>query len=724
MLQGGDCAETFDAVGADAIRAKLKTVLQMAVVLTYGALAAGGEGRPDRRAVRQAAHRGRPRPVTASSCRPTAATWSTGWRSTAAARTPRPARGWSRRTTASAATLNLVRAFTQGGYADLRQVHAWNQDFVRDSPAGRALRADGRRDRPRARVHARLRRRPRGVPPGRPLRRPRGAAARLRARADPDRLAHRAAVRRVRRTSCGSASAPAQLDGAHVDFAARDPQPDRASRSGPTATPDEVARAGRAARPGPRARPAHAHHPDGRRPGPRRAARRSSRRSRRAARPVVWVCDPMHGNTLEAAVGPQDPVASTTWSTRCAGFFEVHRALGHLPRRHPRRAHRRRRHRVRRRHRRHGREPASGERYETACDPRLNREQSLELAFLVAEMLADSVTARRHAAGAPAPASAGTRAVRSLRVVARPAGSGSWRWPASSTASRDNWLHALLLLGAAVAVWSGRVADRDRSTGRRRTAAAHRRPAARAQARAACLGGLRRRGGCYAVRRRWLRPLHAGRATVAVAAASAAIALGVGVARTCCTTGRGAGAGRAGPPSWAGPRYWWPPVSGSCRRCCSQPNAAAGLGRTTPPSATMMDTVAGRSSRPDGHAARLARSGMAGCSAWRLARHRTDPGAEGAGRSSTASDAAREAGDDARMTSRSPATSLDRGWRAVAAARSRHGRIASTCRRSARHRAPRVMRNRAGRIGMIAVLGLGSGCTSSPADRAAWSDSR
>ena len=77
----------------------------------------------------------------------------------------------------SAATLNLVRAFTQGGYADLRQVHAWNQDFVRDSTAGqRYERMAGDIDRAMAFMHAC------GADPeefhrGRPVRRPRGAAS-------------------------------------------------------------------------------------------------------------------------------------------------------------------------------------------------------------------------------------------------------------------------------------------------------------------------------------------------------------------------------------------------------------------------------------------------------------------------------------------------------------------------------------------------------------------
>jgi 3-deoxy-7-phosphoheptulonate synthase len=101
---------------------------------------------------------------------------------------------------------------------------------------------------------------------------------------------------------------------------------------------------------------------------------------------VTWICDPMHGNTFESPSGYKtrrfDDVVDEV-----RGFFEVHRALGHHPRRHARRAHRQRRHRV------PGRagEIADADlqkRYDTLCDPRLNHQQSLELAFLVAEMLA------------------------------------------------------------------------------------------------------------------------------------------------------------------------------------------------------------------------------------------------------------------------------------------------------------------------------------------------
>ena len=104
-----------------------------------------------------------------------------------------------------------------------------------------------------------------------------------------------------------------------------------------------------------------------------------------AGRQVAWVCDPMHGNTFEASVGLQDPPLRRR-DRRGPGLLRGAPRARHLARRHPRRAHRRRRHRVRRR-RRGARRGRPAHRYETACDPRLNRIQSLELAFLVAEML-------------------------------------------------------------------------------------------------------------------------------------------------------------------------------------------------------------------------------------------------------------------------------------------------------------------------------------------------
>jgi 3-deoxy-7-phosphoheptulonate synthase len=132
--QGGDCAETFDTATAEAIRAKLKTVLQMAIVLTYGA------SLPVVKIGRIAGQYGKPRsnPNESRGGVELASYFGDGVNAIpfdAASRTPDPQRLLKSYHTASA-TLNLVRAFTQGGYADLRQVHAWNQDFVSETPAG------------------------------------------------------------------------------------------------------------------------------------------------------------------------------------------------------------------------------------------------------------------------------------------------------------------------------------------------------------------------------------------------------------------------------------------------------------------------------------------------------------------------------------------------------------------------------------------------------------
>ena len=134
VLMGGDCAETFAANTADSIRARLKTVLQMAVVLTYGSRM------PVVKIGRMAGQYFKPRSklhetrdgLTLPSY------FGDGVNEqafAAASREINPQRLLSAYH-ASSAALNLVRAFTQGGYADLHQVHAWNQDFVRESEAG------------------------------------------------------------------------------------------------------------------------------------------------------------------------------------------------------------------------------------------------------------------------------------------------------------------------------------------------------------------------------------------------------------------------------------------------------------------------------------------------------------------------------------------------------------------------------------------------------------
>jgi 3-deoxy-7-phosphoheptulonate synthase len=132
LLQGGDCAETFASVTADQVRDKLKTLLQMAIVLTY----AGSV--PVVKVGRIAGQYAKPRSAEIE-----ARTGLPSYRGdavndltpTLGARVPDPRR-MLRAYSASAITLNLLRAYTRGGFADLRKVHAWNKDLVRRSPAG------------------------------------------------------------------------------------------------------------------------------------------------------------------------------------------------------------------------------------------------------------------------------------------------------------------------------------------------------------------------------------------------------------------------------------------------------------------------------------------------------------------------------------------------------------------------------------------------------------
>src|SRR5690348_2040342 len=135
LLQGGDCAETFDGVTADNVRNKLRVLLQMAVVLTYAASV------PVVKLGRIAGQYAKPRSsdsetregVTLPAYRGDAVN---GFDFTPESRVPDPQR-LVEVYHSSAATLNLVRAFVTGGYADLRQVHTWNTDFVSNSPVGK-----------------------------------------------------------------------------------------------------------------------------------------------------------------------------------------------------------------------------------------------------------------------------------------------------------------------------------------------------------------------------------------------------------------------------------------------------------------------------------------------------------------------------------------------------------------------------------------------------------
>ena len=380
VLTGGDCAETFAANTADSIRARLKTVLQMSIVLTYAA------SLPVVKMGRVAGQYFKPR------SKPTEVRDGVELPSylgdavneiafDAAARRPDPAR-MMRAYNASGAALNLIRAFTQGGYADLRQVHAWNQDFVRESTAGQLYdRLATDIDRALSFMQAC------GADPEE-FKRVEFYAAHEALSLDYERALTRIDSRTglpydVSGHFLWVGERTRQLDGAHMHFASTIRNP-IGMKVGPSASPEEVLEA------------VEMLNPD-RVPGRLSLITRMGATKVRDAlpaivqkveasgNPVVWVCDPMHGNTFEASSGHKtrsfDDVIDEV-----EGYFEVHRTLGTIP----------------------GgihveltgddvtecvggsgglAEDGLGERYETACDPRLNREQSLELAFLVADML-------------------------------------------------------------------------------------------------------------------------------------------------------------------------------------------------------------------------------------------------------------------------------------------------------------------------------------------------
>src|SRR5262249_54756527 len=128
LLVAGDCAESFGAFSADGIRDKLRVILQMSVVLTYGS------GVPTVKVGRMAGQFSKPR---SSPTEPRDGVPLPSFRGdsvndfafAASSRRPDPRR-LTRAYHQSAATLNLVRAFAKGGFADLSRVHAWNQEFV------------------------------------------------------------------------------------------------------------------------------------------------------------------------------------------------------------------------------------------------------------------------------------------------------------------------------------------------------------------------------------------------------------------------------------------------------------------------------------------------------------------------------------------------------------------------------------------------------------------
>ena len=380
LLQGGDCAETFADATADRIRNRVKTMLQMAVVLTYGA------SMPVVKMGRMAGQFAKPRSsdtetregLELPAYRGDAVN---GYDFTLESRTADPTRLLQAYNT-SASTLNLIRAFTMGGFADLRSVHEWNKGFT-DNPANSRYETMAREidkaikfmaacganfnelrttefytshegllfdyERPMTRIDSRT---------GTPY----------------DTSAHFIWIGERTR----------KLDGAHMDFLSRVRNP-LGVKLGPNTSVDDVLAL------------IEKLDPD-REPGRLTLISRMGAGKIREALPKLvkavkdagaqplWVTDPMHGNGITTANGYKSRRFDDVMD-EVRGFFEVHRDLGTFP----------------------GGvhieltgddvaeclggsehidEATLESRYESLCDPRLNHSQSLELAFLVAEELA------------------------------------------------------------------------------------------------------------------------------------------------------------------------------------------------------------------------------------------------------------------------------------------------------------------------------------------------
>ena len=383
VLQGGDCAESFADFTANTIRDTFRVLLQMAVVLTFGA------GVPVVKMGRMAGQYAKPRSSDTEAVGDRVlpsyrGDTINGPEFTVEARTPDPARmesGYFQ----SAGTLNLLRAFAGGGYADLHEVQRWNLDFVARSPlAERYEDLAHRIDETLAFM----------------------AACGMNSRTTPQihetdfytshealLLPYEQALTRVDSTSdewyaCSAhflwiGDRTRQVDGAHVEFlrGVRNPI---GLKVGPTTQADDLLRLIEALNP--------ADEP-GRltlisRMGAERVIQTLTpllRAVRREGRKVVWLCDPMHGNTINTAQKVKTRSFDAILS-EVRGFFDAHAAEGtwaggvHVEMTgQPVTECVGGAHRLT--------EADLADRYETFCDPRLNAEQSLELAFLVAEEL-------------------------------------------------------------------------------------------------------------------------------------------------------------------------------------------------------------------------------------------------------------------------------------------------------------------------------------------------
>ena len=383
VLQGGDCAESFGDFTANVIRDTFRVLLQMAVVLTFGASV------PVVKMGRMAGQFAKPRSSdTETIGDETFPSYRgdivNGPDFTAEARIPDPARmetGYFQ----SAGTLNLLRAFANGGYADLHEVHRWNLDFAARSPlAARYQDLSSRIDETLAFMAAC------GMSS---LNTPQIRETDFYTSHEALLLPYEQALTRVDSTSGGWYACSAhflwigdrtrQPDGAHVEFL-RGVQNPIGIKVGPTMDAAELLRLVAILNPG---------NEPGRltlisRMGAENVERKLPpllRAIQTEGCRVVWLCDPMHGNTISTAA----KIKTRNFDAILAevrGFFDVHAAEGSWAGGvHVEMTGRDVTECVGGAHR--VTEADLADRYETFCDPRLNAEQSLELAFLIAEEL-------------------------------------------------------------------------------------------------------------------------------------------------------------------------------------------------------------------------------------------------------------------------------------------------------------------------------------------------
>ncbi len=382
LLQGGDCAETFVDNTEAHIRGTIRTLLQMSVVLTYGT------SMPVVKLGRIAGQYAKPRSsdTDALGLPSYRGDMVNGIEPVPSSRTPDPVRLLRAYANASAA-MNLTRAITGAGLADLHHVHEWNMDFVAQSAAGE------RYEEVASEIDRSLRFMSACGVDDSSLRTVEMYASHEMLVLDYERAMLRLEGERLYDLSAHQlwvGERTRQLEGAHIAFAALIANPVGVKIGAKTTPADAVALVERL----------DPDRIDGR---VTLVARMGNENVREALPPiveavrdsghlVVWQCDPMHGNTEESPSGHKtrhfDRVVDEV-----KGFFEVHHALGT----HPGGI-----------HVEHTGEDVTeclggaqeishdqlGSRYETACDPRLNTQQSLELSFLVAGMLRGAPVAR------------------------------------------------------------------------------------------------------------------------------------------------------------------------------------------------------------------------------------------------------------------------------------------------------------------------------------------